>query len=189
MPGTTLTQSFPYPYMDEMVSDVSTKNLADAFASELTTVQDVNRLKALKRPVAKASRILSTQNFADGVNTIVTFDTESYDSDGFINLGTNANRIIIPSSSFTGIYYAVARCESTGGGSWNVGEITINKNGGIWARRKYFGGSGSAPDVMLCKGLVYMGAASDFFEMTMTHSGGGTTAAIFMSLTVHRVTS
>jgi len=77
MPGTTLTQSFPYPYMDEMVSDVSTKNLADAFASELTTVQDVNRLKALKRPVAKASRILSTQNFADGVNTIVTFDTES----------------------------------------------------------------------------------------------------------------
>src|SRR6188474_2429096 len=118
MGGTTNSQAFRYPYIDEVVTDVSTKNLADDIAAELTTTQDVNRLKALKRPIAKASRQSSTQNFADGVNTIVTFDTEVADSDGFINLGTNANRIIIPSSAFTGIYYAVARCESTGGGSW-----------------------------------------------------------------------
>lgn len=189
MGGTTASQGFRYPYIDETITDVSTKNLADDLAADLTGTLDVNRNKALKRPVAKVTRQLSTQNIPDGASTIVTFDNEAYDSDGFFNIGTNANRLIVPSSAFTGIYYAVARCESPGSGGWNVGEITINKNGGIWVRRKYYGPAGNGPSVLLCKGLIYLGAAADFLEMTLTHSGGGTTAAIFMSLTIHRVTS
>lgn len=183
MGGTTNSQAFRYPYLNETVTDVSTKNLADDIAAKLTTPQDVNRLAALKRPVAKASRIAS-QNIADGVATTITFDTEIYDTDGLINLGTNAQRITVPAGK-TGNYYAVARCEVAGGGAWSVGEILILKNGGTWARRKYF-----APvDVLLCKGLIQMGGAGDFLEVQIIHTGGGTTAASFISLAVHRVTS
>lgn len=184
MGGTTNSQAFRYPYIDEVVTDVSTKNLADDIAAKLTTPQDVNRLAALKRPVAKAARILSSQNIADGVATTITFDTEVYDTDGLINLGTNAQRITVPAGK-TGIYYVVGRVEVAGGGAWSVGELLVAKNGGTWARRKYF-----APvDVLLCKGLVFMGGAGDFLEMQIIHTGGGTTAASFLSMAVHRITS
>ncbi len=186
MGGTTNSQALRYPYIDETITDVSTKNLADDIAAKLT-VEDGKRTLALKRYSASANRS-AVQAIADTTNVTVIFDNELWDPDGMINLGLQPTRVTVPA---VGLYYVNAHCFQPGGTTWNLGQISILKNGTLQCRRRYWGDNATTagPLRLQVTGLIYCSAISDFFEMQLFHIGGGTTNASVMELTVRRVTS
>lgn len=184
MPGSTASQALPYPYIDEAITDVSTKNLADTIATKLTS-QDTARTLALKRATGEARRntILA---LADGVNTVVPFDQEIWDTDNMINVGgANPSRITV-ATGLAGLYHVSGYLGAAVSGSWTRSQITIMKNGGTLVCGRTYGAS--AP-VMLCSGLHYAVNAGDYFELFLLHAGGGSTNVSNANLVVRRVSA
>lgn len=138
MGSTTPTYAIRFPFIDETITDVSTKNAADDMASTLSTVLDVDMTTSLKRAVAVAFRNASLSVTA-AAETTITFDQETLDTDNSFTLGT-PTRITVP-SGMGGRWWVGAVLATTGGTAWTSGQIAIAKNGTDITRRKYWSAS------------------------------------------------
>jgi hypothetical protein len=69
----------------------------------------------------------TTQSIANATDTLLTFPTESYDTDGFHSTSTNTGRITIPAGK-AGYYLIIAHL-ATAANATGTRQIYINKNG------------------------------------------------------------
>lgn len=174
MGGTTNSQSIRYPYVNETITDVSTKNFADDCATALSA-QDTKRAAALKRAAAQISRNAG-QSIADNTDTLVSFDTEIQDTDNIWVIGT-PTRLTIP-AGLTGLWWVRAQVLSAGHtSSTTKGQISIRVSGTAVKRRTYFTASGTIKNQMQVSGLVNVPNAGDFIEVALLHVGGGSLSA------------
>lgn len=170
MGGTTNSQALRYPYVTETITDVSTKNLADDCATQLSA-QDTNRTKALKRSVVSIFRS-ANQSIPDNVDTLVSFDTEFQDPDNLWVIGT-PTRITVP-AGLTGIWWVDVYVSSPGlTGSVTKAQVSIRVSGTAVKRRTYFTATGTIKSPLRVFGHVSVPNAGDFIEVALLHVGGG----------------
>lgn len=187
MGGTTNSQALRYPYLNETITDASTKNLADDCAAQLL-VQDGRRTAAIRKPIAWILRN-ANQSFADGVDTLVQFDTEIQDSDNLVNLGVNNTRITVP-STLLGIWYVTVSVTNTGfTGSVTKGQLSILVTGAVASRRTVFTATGTVKDTIRMSAFVNVGTANDYIETSLLHTGGGALNASSITMKAIRRTS
>ena len=140
MGGVTPVYAIRFPFIDETITDVSTKNAADDIAAVLSTKLDADRDIALKRPSASAFKNAS-QSITANTETNIQFGSEDFDTDNAINLGTNNTRITVPTAD-GGRWWVFAHVASITAPAWTSGQIAIAKNGTDVVRRKYWAASG-----------------------------------------------
>lgn len=99
MPGTTIVQAFPYPFITEAATPVSVQNLANSVDAKLTTL-DASRSLALRRDTAQATRVSGSQSLTNNTATVLTFNSESWDTNGLYAPGTPDRLTIVR----TGLY-------------------------------------------------------------------------------------
>jgi hypothetical protein len=187
MPGSTASQGLPYPYLDETISDVSTKNLADTLATKLTG-EDASRTAALKRPTGCAFRN-ANQSIPVTTDTVITFDGELWDTDGMINIGTTPTRFSM-AVGITGVWLFTAFARSLASSSWTKAVITIRKNGTqAVARRSYWSGTNALVSKLEVTGLVYLPNNTDYVEVMIQHLGGAGSNVALVGLKGDRVTA
>lgn len=168
MGGTTPNYALRFPYIDETITDASTKNVADDIAAVLTSPLDAARNTSLKRASAVSERF-ATQSFAANTETAISQDNETYDTDGAINIAGQPTRITAP-ASMGGLYWVHAMVSTINGTAWTSGQIAIAKNGTDFVRRKYWSASGQHVSRLHLTGQIIL-AAGDFVTMTVLFQG------------------
>jgi hypothetical protein len=158
-----------FPWIDEVITDVSTKNAADDMAAILTGELDADRDLSLKRASADAFRN-GSQAFTPAVETNTQFTSEPFDTDGAINLGTNNTRITVP-TAMGGRYWVIATASSIPSTTWTSGQIAIAKNGTDIVRRKYWAISGSRPVSRMQVTCQVPLVPTDFLTLTILFQG------------------
>jgi hypothetical protein len=118
---------------------------------------------------AKATRQSSTQSIANNTTTAVQFDTELWDDNGLINLGTNNDRITIQTS---GKYLVV------GGLVWdanssNVRHAIISVNGGAIRAHLTNDASSSNQNASLTVSVILDLVATDYVQLSARQGSGG----------------
>ena len=109
------------------------------------------------------------QTITTATKTVVTFDTEMVDTNGFHSTVTNTSRITIP-SGFAGIYVVAAHIR-TGATGWPAGSVMgIQKNGDPVIRSIAF-----ADVAFTSLSTCWVGpvVATDYLEMYVYQSSGG----------------
>jgi hypothetical protein len=112
------------------------------------------------------------QSIANATRTIITFDTESFDTDGFHSTSTNTGRMTIPSGK-AGKYLVTGNVTFATNSS-GAREIYLFKNGSfysqVFAVATSAGSSGNAiPDIVSL-------AVGDYVELRVEQSSGGSLA-------------
>ena len=168
MGGVTPVFSIRFPYIDETITDVSTKNAADDMAAVLSAELDVDASLSQRRATAVAERF-ATQNITAGAVTTITQDNETLDTDAAINLGTQPTRITVP-ANMGGLYWVHGQVSTINGGAWTSGQIALAKNGVDQVRRKYWSASGSQLPRMLVTMQIVL-VPTDFLTLTVLFQG------------------
>jgi hypothetical protein len=168
MGSVTPVYAIRFPFNDETITDVSTKNAADDMAAVLSTHLDVDRDTSLKRAAASAFRNAS-QSIAANTETNIQFTSEDFDTDAAINLGTNNTRITVP-TSMGGRYWVFGHVASIPGTTWTSGQIALAKNGTDLVRRKYWAGSSQQISRMQVTCQVPL-VPTDFLTLTVLFQG------------------
>lgn len=168
MGSTTQAYAIRFPFIDEVINDVSTKNMADDMAAVLSTKLDADRDLSLKRASAYAFRN-GSQSITANVETNVQFTSEPFDTDAAINLGTNNTRITVP-TAMGGRYWVFANAVSITSTTWTSGQIAIAKNGTDVVRRKYWSASGQQVTRMQVTCQVPL-VPTDFLTLTILFQG------------------
>jgi len=171
MSGITTARSIRFATLDDPISAAFLEDTAKDIARELDAA-DVLKTAAMKRPCA----MVHTDTFTVAVSTVTTvnFTTEDVDTHAMVNLGTNAQRITVSSSSGAGLYYVTAFSEAFDSSAWTMGEFTITKNGTGQVRRKYYNYNGSTTLKMHVSGIIHLGTVGDYVDLRVYHEGGGT---------------
>lgn len=168
MGGTTPAYAIRFPYIDETISDVSTKNAADDIAAVLSTELDVDRDTSLKRASGVSFR---SGNFSVAANTetAVSFNQETWDTDAAINIAGQPTRLTVP-TGMGGLWWVAAVCGSVLGTAWSSGQIAITKNGTDVVRRKYWSASGQMVSRMQVTAQMVL-VPTDFVTVTILFQG------------------
>lgn len=168
MGGVTPVYAIRFPFIDETITDVSTKNAADDMAAVLSTHLDADRDLSLRRAAASAFRN-GVQTISANTETNIQFTSEDFDTDAAINLGTNNTRITIPSSN-GGRWWMIAHVASIAAPAWTSGQIAIAKNGTDVVRRKYWAASGQEMSRMQVTCQMPL-VPTDFLTLTVLFQG------------------
>ncbi len=116
----------------------------------------------------------ATQSIANGTNTALTWDSESFDTDGFHSTSSNTSRITIPSGKggkylFTGATFYAAN--ATG-----VRVLKLFKNGNELFESNFNKGDGTNFTALNISALIDL-VATDYIELvTLQNSGGNLNA-------------
>ena len=116
----------------------------------------------------------STQSIANGTNTALTWDSESFDTDGFHSTSSNTSRITVPSGKggkylFTGATFYAAN--ATG-----VRVLKFFKNGSELFESNFNKGDGTNFTTCNISALIDL-VATDYIELvTLQNSGGNLNA-------------
>ncbi|TXS16348.1 hypothetical protein EAO70_12990 [Streptomyces sp. adm13(2018)] len=95
---TTDNRGYPYPDYNELGDfPDAIENFATAVDTDLTNSLDAPIDAAIEAKSCRASRELTTQTIATGVNVTLAYDTESYDNDNMINLAGSTTNIVVQS--------------------------------------------------------------------------------------------
>jgi hypothetical protein len=168
MGDVTPVYAIRFPFIDETITDVSTKNAADDMAAVLSTHLDAARDTSLKRASASAFRN-GSQSITAAVETNIQFTSENFDTDAAINLGTNNTRITVP-TGMGGRWWVFAHVASITAPLWTSGQIAIAKNGTDVVRRKYWATSGQEMSRMQVTCQVPL-VPTDFLTLTVLFQG------------------
>jgi hypothetical protein len=107
MPGLTPAWSLPYPLYTEPVNGAAQiQALAEQADDSLVAIQ-ANITAASTRVLAQATGT-NLQSIPNAASTAMQYNTETFDSDNMINLGTDNTVITV---TVAGIYLVVAECE------------------------------------------------------------------------------
>jgi hypothetical protein len=112
----------------------------------------------------------SSQSIANGTFTAVTFDTETYDTDGFHSTVSNTSRITIPAGK--GGYYKVFGVANFAANGSGARIFSIYKNGTTDLFKLILFGNGSAQTGATFSDVVNL-VATDYIEMRVYQSSGG----------------
>jgi ketosteroid isomerase-like protein len=168
MGSVTPVYAIRFPFIEETITDASTKNAADDIAAVLSTKLDADRDISLKRPAASAFRN-GSQAITANTETNIQFTSEDFDTDAAINLGVNNTRITVPTAD-GGRWWVFAHVASIPGTTWTSGQIAIAKNGTDVVRRKYWAGSSQQPSRMQVTCQVPL-VPTDFLTLTVLFQG------------------
>ena len=168
MGGVTPIWAIRFPFIEEVINDVSTKNAADDMAAVLTGELDADRDLSLKRASADAFRN-GSQSITANTETNVQFTSEPFDTDGAINLGTNNTRITVP-AGMGGRYWVFGNAVSITSTTWTSGQLAIAKNGTDIVRRKYWSASGQQVTRMQVTAQIPL-VPGDFLTLTILFQG------------------
>lgn len=168
MGGTTSNYAIRFPYIDETITDASTKNAADDIATALSTHLDAARDISLKRMSAVSERF-NTQSFNANTETAITQDNETLDTDGAISIAGQPTRITVP-AGMGGLYWVMAEVATINGTAWSSGQVALAKNGTDFVRRKYWSATTQQVTRMMVTGQTIL-AAGDFVTMTVLFQG------------------
>lgn len=168
MGGTTPNYAIRFPYIDETITDASTKNAADDIAAALSTHLDASRDISLKRMAAVSERF-NTQSFNANVETTIIQDNETLDTDAAISIAGQPTRITVP-ASMGGLYWVSGLIATVNGTSWSSGQVALAKNGTDFVRRKYWSAVTQQVTRLFITGQVIL-AAGDFVTMTCLFQG------------------
>jgi hypothetical protein len=169
MGGVTPVYAIRFPFIEETITDVSTKNAADDMAAVLSTHLDADRDLSLRRAAGSAFRN-GSQSITANVETNVQFTSEDFDTDAAINLGTNNTRITVPTSN-GGRWWVFAHIASITAPAWTSGQIAIAKNGTDVVRRKYWAGGASQQITRMQVTCQVPLVPTDFLTLTVLFQG------------------
>lgn len=134
MPESTPVWGLPYPCASDTIDPGIFCDFSEAVDQALVALTD-EAIFLTNRPNARITRNANANTFAAGVASNVTFDTEAFDNQGAVNLGTDNAAITIP---FDGVYWVMF---SVGGmatfTTWTGYFLQINQNGTRRVARKY----------------------------------------------------
>ena len=111
----------------------------------------------------------ANQSIANDTNTIVTFNSERFDSDGFHSTTSNTSRLTVP---YTGKYLVGANIAwDVNGTGWRRMAILKNGSTNVCNANMFSAGSGTA-SAQVCSALVHL-AANDYVEVQVRQTSGG----------------
>ena len=116
-----------------------------------------------------------TMNISNATTTARTFDTETFDTDGFHSTSSNTSRITIPSGK--GGYYLFTATGQFSDNTPTTGRrvISIRKNGTtVITNAELWPGGTTGIYVGASLSAIINGAVGDYFEMTYLQTNGGT---------------
>lgn len=168
MGGTTPNYALRFPYIDETITDASTKNLADDVAAVLTNTLDVDRAKSLGRASGSWFRS-GNQSVSANTETAIAGTSETFDTDGAIDIAGQPTRFTVP-AGMGGIYLAMVAITTPAASGWSSVQVALAKNGTDFVRRKYWTASGQEATRQLLTGQISL-AAADFITTTVLFQG------------------
>lgn len=171
MAGVTSAQSLRYATVDDPVSATFTENLAEDIARELDAIEAA-RVVAMKPPVAIARNIGGQSIPVGGVGTVLQWTTEEIDTHGMIDLVSNNTRITVSSAAGAGLYWVDVIVGGSVPSAWSMIELSIRKNGGVQARRKYWNTASTTQTTPKFGMFIWLGAVTDYVDVVLYHEGG-----------------
>jgi len=108
------------------------------------------------------------QSVANATDTIVTFDSELFDTDGYHSTSTNTSRITIPTGK--GGYYTFCVYVVWPDGSWAISNAALKKNGVALKSDWLNVGSGTYNTQGYT--TIVSASAGDYFEIIVYHNKG-----------------
>lgn len=134
MPDMTPVWGLPYPCASDTIDPTIFCEFSEAVDAALVTLNDEAEF-LVNRPGARITRTANANTFAAGVASNVTFDTNVFDNQGAVDLGTDNAAITIP---FDGVYWVSF---SVGGmltfTTWTAYFMNVTQNGTRRVARKY----------------------------------------------------
>jgi hypothetical protein len=189
-------------YVDGVTSAIQTQMDAKTAKSTLTTTGDIYYASAANTParlgIGSSAQVLTVasgvpswatpasgstfvgcrlfnsadQSLANATATAVTFNSETYDTDGFHSTATNTSRITIPAGK-GGYYLFSAATRWPGGNSTGLRAQYLYKNGvEIWAGT-FFAPTNTTVNETLIYTQIFSAVATDYFELFAYQSTGG----------------
>jgi hypothetical protein len=113
----------------------------------------------------------TTQAITNNSETVLTFDTEDFDTDGFHSTSSNTSRFTVP-AGLSGKYEVIARAYFPFTAS-NFKYLGIWKNGNTTAIYRVAGPTATSPDTVALSTVLDL-VAGDYIEITWTHDNGST---------------
>lgn len=121
---------------------------------------------------AVAYKSASAQSTSNNTDTIITFDAEEFDTDGFHSTVTNTGRMTIPAGK-GGKYLCIANiifaANATGARS-----INFMKNGTSAGAFQQLNNAGASTSTIFCVSGILDLVATDYVEINIFQSSGGT---------------
>jgi hypothetical protein len=111
------------------------------------------------------------QSISNTTATIITFDSELFDTDSFHSTVTNTGRITIPAGK--GGYYSFCAYAVWPDGSWAISNVTLKKNGTVIKSDWLNVGSGTYNTQGFA--TIVSAVATDYFEIEVYHNKGSST--------------
>jgi hypothetical protein len=112
----------------------------------------------------------TTQSIANSTNTILTFDSESFDTSAFHSTSVNNSRITIPAGKAG--KYLVNAIVGFGANGTGIRTVELHKNGSITSNLLQ-GAPGSASVTYFNGSIISNLAAADYLELSVFQSSGG----------------
>jgi hypothetical protein len=183
MPGLTPNQSYPYPLYTEAM-DPATQIQALATAVDTSIVAVNNTITAATTRVLAQALGSAAQSIPNAVSTAMQFNTETFDSDNMINLGTDNTLLTV---TVAGSYLIVAECEWAANATGSREIFVVWSGGGPqynYATRAVTG------DVTRTNiGEVYRASIGQTFRINVIQSSGAALNSTLRRVSAIRVSS
>ena len=125
------------------------------------------------------------QTIANGTYTTLTFNQETYDTDGFHSTSSNTGRFTVPAGK-AGYYSIYAQVVFSKTVAINNGDLRIMKNGSVLQYSGEVGGTTSAIP-MINFTLIANLAVADYLEIQVSQESGGNLTCFTSSSTGYAV--
>ncbi len=139
--------------------------------TQLNVTSDSAKAKITPALVGAKVYKSALQTITSGVDTVLTFDSERFDSDGFHSTSVNTSRITIP-AGMDG-YYLLGCDVAFAGNATGVRRVAILQNGATELVKVDLHVVSSAGVSVGTPPLFNQCAAADYFEVRVLQSSGG----------------
>jgi len=150
------------------ISDEAFRQLAEDIAGMRQRIARLERIEERNKiPVARI-RSAAVQSIPNATGTLITFDTEMQDTNGFVDLATNNTRITVP-VGMDGLYVIFGNIRFATAASATIIEIALRINASISIASEILGGGS---DRAVNAGVIHPLVAGDFIDMMSYQNNG-----------------
>jgi hypothetical protein len=169
MPGSTVNEHLPYPYVTETVTAASQQNLATAIETSLTAVNAL-RLDALKPPTAMAFRFGSTAITVNTDTAILLSSNTFNDPTTMHSTSVNTDQVVIPTA---GVYLIHGEVNLASTLTLTAAKTAITQNGTQVFAQQSSPKAGGTGWILDCDAAIVC-QAGDIIRLSARWSGTGT---------------